>query len=100
MTSVLGSDASSSLLRMIPGVESATLIPCTPLVSAFKGEGELFEVVCYQGKKDSPHSSLFHTPDGVFHTDDIFEQVSPGLYRFRGRKGDWIKTLNGFCDAQ
>jgi hypothetical protein len=59
----------------------------------------LLEVVLPPGKYDSPHPSLFGQDD-LYHTGDLFEEVEPGFYVFRGRTGDWLKTLGGFCDTK
>ncbi|KAJ3506197.1 hypothetical protein NLJ89_g7003 [Agrocybe chaxingu] len=100
MTSQIGTKAIDRLLSLMPGLDAPALIPCQ-LSSNSDGDTDtkLFEMVARPGKKDSPHPSLFKSPDGIYHTEDVLEEVKPGLYRFRGRKGDWIKTLPGFCDA-
>ncbi|PPQ78838.1 hypothetical protein CVT26_011849 [Gymnopilus dilepis] len=103
MTSIVGKNPSDRLLRFIPGVTCAALIPCSVSSNALDapiGREVLFEMVCYPGKQDSPHDTLFTADDVLFHTEDLFEEVTAGLYKFRGRKGDWVKTLNGFCDAK
>ncbi|CAA7266896.1 unnamed protein product [Cyclocybe aegerita] len=100
MTSQIGTEATDRLLSLMPGLDAPALIPCQ-LSSSSEGDTDtkLFEMVARPGKKDSPHPSLFKSPDGLYHTEDVLEEITPGLYRFRGRKGDWIKTLPGFCDA-
>jgi acyl-coenzyme A synthetase/AMP-(fatty) acid ligase len=60
---------------------------------------ELWEMILPAGVPDSPHQSLFSS-DGLYHTGDLFEEVKPGLYKFRGRKDDMLKTLYGFCDTK
>lgn len=83
---------------MIPNT-SAELIPSTDLGDAEEEGRRLLEIVVRSGNVDSPHPLLLSS-DGFYHTGDLFEEVEPGLYIFRGRSGDWIKTLGGFCDAK
>ncbi|KAJ7704927.1 putative amp-CoA ligase [Mycena rosella] len=99
MTSVLGNHRADRLLRLIPG-SSAKMVQ---YFATDDGSGpdapRLLEVVLPSGQRDSPHPSLFGE-DGIYHTGDLFEEVEPGLYAFRGRSGDWLKTLGGFCDTK
>lgn len=83
---------------MIPGL-SAELIPSADLADADDTGRRFLEMVVHSGNLDSPHPSLL-SADGLYHTGDLFEEVEPGYYLFRGRSGDWIKTLGGFCDAK
>ncbi|KAF9027544.1 acetyl-CoA synthetase-like protein [Hymenopellis radicata] len=99
MRSQCGSSPTDRYLRMIPNT-SAEMIPSTDVGDADGGLGRhFFELIVHPGNVDSPHPSLL-SPDGLHHTGDLFEEVEPGLYLFRGRSGDWIKTLGGFCDAK
>ncbi|KAJ7016166.1 putative amp-CoA ligase [Mycena alexandri] len=99
MTSVLGRNPADRLLRFIPGC-SAKMVE---YISRDDGTGvdaaRLWEVVLPPGQNDSPHPSLFGE-DNLYHTGDLFEEVQTGLYAFRGRSGDWLKTLGGFCDTK
>lgn len=104
MTSVLGKDRSSLLLRFLPSVKAQRLIPfrnTTSLTEEDKDESQhdLLEMVSIPGCIDSPHASLF-SEDGLYHSGDLFEEVQKGLYAFRGRTGDFVKTQAGFCDAK
>ncbi|KAF9461626.1 acetyl-CoA synthetase-like protein [Collybia nuda] len=85
-------------LRMIPDT-SAEMIPSTDIHDAGNGGRRFLEIVVRSGYMDSPHPSLI-SPDGFYHTGDLFEEVEPELYLFRGRGGDWVKSLGGFCDAK
>ncbi|KAJ7625660.1 hypothetical protein FB45DRAFT_795845, partial [Roridomyces roridus] len=38
-----------------------------------------------------PHPSIRNRPDGHI-TADLFEELKPGVYCFRGRNDDWIRT--------
>ncbi|KAI0765860.1 acetyl-CoA synthetase-like protein [Trametes elegans] len=48
-----------------------------------------------------PHPSVRNRPDGHV-TGDLFAQVKPGCYVFRGRSDDWIRTGGNpaFCDTK
>ncbi|KAJ7246935.1 putative amp-CoA ligase [Mycena rebaudengoi] len=98
MTSVVGNNPTDRLLRIIPG-SSAQMISHFPEDDSNPDAPRLLEVVLPPGKYDSPHPSLFGQDD-LYHTGDLFEEVEPGFYVFRGRTGDWLKTLGGFCDTK
>ncbi|KAJ6522267.1 hypothetical protein B0H19DRAFT_1224039 [Mycena capillaripes] len=99
MTTVLGSAPEDRLLRLLPGV-SARFIPYSlPDDPNPSTASQLWELIIPSGAPDSPHLSLFSS-DQLYHTGDLFEEVTPGLYRFRGRQGDMLKTLYGFCDTK
>lgn len=91
MTSVTGSSPTSMLFRMIPGL-SLSLAP-------YPNYSNLLELVVKGGEIDSPHPSLL-AQNGIYHTKDLFEEDQPGLYSYRGRANDFVKTSNGFCDAK
>ncbi|KAJ7226281.1 acetyl-CoA synthetase-like protein [Mycena rebaudengoi] len=49
-----------------------------------------------------PHPAVRNRPDGHV-TGDLFEEVQPGYYAFRGRNDDWIRTGPGCswsCDTK
>jgi hypothetical protein len=99
MTTVLGNAPEDRLLRLLPGV-SASFIPYSlPDESNPAPMSQLCEMVVPAGAPDSPHPSLFSS-EQLYHTGDLFEEVKPGLYKFRGRQGDMLKTLYGFCDTK
>ncbi|KAF7336547.1 putative amp-CoA ligase [Mycena sanguinolenta] len=99
MTSVIGSSPADRLLRIIPG-STAKMVPYAPMNDGSGPDASrLLEVVLPPGENDSPHPSLFGK-DNLYHTGDLFEEMEPGLYAFRGRSGDWLKTLGGFCDTK
>src|SRR5882757_7329259 len=60
--------------------------------------GRLLELVVLSDSGDCPDVSLRHA-DGHFHTGDLFTEVEPGKYIYRGRNDDWIKTV-GRCDTK
>ena len=55
---------------------------------------QLLELVVLSDSPDCPDVSLRHA-DGHFHTGDLFAEVEPGKYLFRGRKDDWIIVRTG-----
>ncbi|KAF5356039.1 hypothetical protein D9756_003859 [Leucocoprinus leucothites] len=60
----------------------------------------LLELVILRSSGDCPDVSLRHA-DGDFHTGDLFQEVAPGSYVFRGRDDDWIKSENSLrCDTK
>jgi acyl-CoA synthetase (AMP-forming)/AMP-acid ligase II len=99
MYSLLPKGSSDRSLRLLKSARAAKLIPFAFSEDEDKYSGRLFEMVTMLGELDSPHPS-FCGGDGVYHTGDLFEEVAQGLYTFRGRSGDWIKTMSGFCDAK
>lgn len=61
---------------------------------------QLLELVILKSSGDCPDPSLRHA-DGDFHTGDLFQEVAPGSYVFRGRDDDWIKSENSLrCDTK
>lgn len=60
----------------------------------------MLEFVVLADSGDCPNASL-RASDGHFHTGDLFQEVSPGSYVFRGRDDDWIKTETSLrCDTK
>ncbi|KAG7099318.1 hypothetical protein E1B28_001176 [Marasmius oreades] len=100
LVSVGGSGADANLLRPLEGV-SYSFEPVHPSSEgAHQSTGRIFEFIVRADSRDCPHPTLRHS-DGHFHTGDFFHEVSPGLYVFRGRADDWIKSENSLkCDAK
>jgi len=68
--------------------------------SGHQSTARLLELVIMANSPDCPDESLRHA-DGNFHTGDLFYEVEPGWYTFRGRNDDWIKTENSLrCDTK
>ncbi|RDB17511.1 hypothetical protein Hypma_001208 [Hypsizygus marmoreus] len=68
--------------------------------SGYQSTARLMELVIPKESPDCPHVSLRHS-DGDFHTGDLFQEAAPGLYTFRGRDDDWIKSENSLrCDTK
>ncbi|KAJ7983251.1 acetyl-CoA synthetase-like protein [Mycena polygramma] len=63
--------------------------------------GQLFDLFLPSEADNCPHPSIRNRPDGHI-TGDLFEEVQPGLYCFRGRNDDWIRTGKDlcFCDTK
>ncbi|KAH9848727.1 acetyl-CoA synthetase-like protein [Lenzites betulinus] len=61
----------------------------------------LYEFFVSADSKTCPHPSVRNRPDGHV-TGDLFEEVKPGCYVFRGRSDDWIRTGGNpaFCDTK
>ncbi|KAI0351489.1 acetyl-CoA synthetase-like protein [Trametes cingulata] len=62
---------------------------------------QLYEFHVSADSKTCPHPSVCNRPDGHV-TGDLFEEVKPGCYIFRGRSDDWIRTGGNpaFCDTK
>ncbi|KAF8194081.1 acetyl-CoA synthetase-like protein [Pholiota molesta] len=63
--------------------------------------GNLFDLFIPADAANCPHPSIRNRPDGHI-TGDLFEETSPGMYAFRGRNDDWIRTGKhlSFCDTK
>jgi hypothetical protein len=55
----------------------------------------VLELVIPANSPDCPHPSVRQPGDGQFHTGDLFLEVVPGHYTFRGRMCEWIKGSTG-----
>ena len=61
---------------------------------------QLLELIVLSESPDCPDRSLRHE-DGHYHTGDLFLEVAPGRYVYRGRNDDWIKSENSLrCDTK
>jgi acyl-coenzyme A synthetase/AMP-(fatty) acid ligase len=60
----------------------------------------LKELVILGESADCPDPTL-RGVDGHYHTGDLFQEVMPGRFVFRGRNDDWIKSENSLkCDTK
>ncbi|GBE81642.1 acetyl-CoA synthetase-like protein [Sparassis crispa] len=100
LLSIGGRDSNAHLLRPLEGV-SYRFCPVSDIrASNALDASPLLELVVLSDSGDCPHYSL-RDVDGHFHTRDLFQEVSPGCYVFRGREDDWIKSENGLrCDTK
>ncbi|GJJ14468.1 hypothetical protein Clacol_008732 [Clathrus columnatus] len=65
-----------------------------------KLRNRLVELVVSPSSVDFPHHSLCDAVDGQFHTRDLFEEVEPNGFVYRGRLDDMIKMKFGQkCDT-
>jgi hypothetical protein len=98
LLSLGGFDRNAPLLRPLQGVSYGF----APIVTAsgHQTNTRLLELVILAQSEDCPDVSL-RQADGHFHTGDLFEEVTPGCYLFRGRDDDWIKSENSLrCDTK
>lgn len=99
LSSVPGSGHSANLLLPLDGF-FYRFVPVRQGPSPHHLTTQLLELVITAQSPDCPDESLRH-PDGDFHTGDLFSEIAPGLYTFRGRDDDWIKTETGLrCDTK
>ncbi|KAF8446057.1 hypothetical protein L210DRAFT_3725570 [Boletus edulis BED1] len=98
LLSVGGSGPDAALLRATPNT-SYDFVPIDG-TSGHQSSTQLLELVILADSGDCPDVSLRGT-DGDFHTGDLFQEMSTGLYTFCGRNDDWIKSENSLrCDTR
>ncbi|KAK2461831.1 hypothetical protein APHAL10511_006294 [Amanita phalloides] len=103
LLSIGGKAQDAPFLRPMDGVSYSF----QPIVSCgaerdqgHQSSARMLELVVLADSPDCPDISLRHQ-DGHFHTGDLFVEVAPGSYMFRGRDDDWIKTENSLrCDTK
>ncbi|EIW54786.1 acetyl-CoA synthetase-like protein [Trametes versicolor FP-101664 SS1] len=95
-------DSGESYLRLASGVRCEL----RPLGLGEKDDSsapsrQLYEFFVSAESKTCPHPTIRNRPDGHV-TGDLFEEVKPGCYVFRGRSDDWIRTGGNpaFCDTK
>ncbi|KDQ63630.1 hypothetical protein JAAARDRAFT_120174 [Jaapia argillacea MUCL 33604] len=90
------------LLRPLEGTNYG-FFPTTPSTQTEAGHqstSRMLELVILKESGDCPDEAMRHT-DGHFHTGDLFQEIIPGHYLFRGRDDDWIKSENSLrCDTK
>lgn len=91
-----GPDASSRLLRPLAG-SHVIFLPGANSEDSSHGP-QLYELAVPSGVDECPPAE-FCGADGYYHTKDLFERVDDG-WVYRGRAGDWIKVVSGFCDTK
>lgn len=88
----------TSLSSTSPNTSSSHAPP--PAHTNANSDTNLLELVIRSDSGDCPDPSLRHT-DGHYHTGDLFLEVKPQSYAFRGRDDDWIKSENALrCDTK
>ncbi|TFK76995.1 acetyl-CoA synthetase-like protein [Pluteus cervinus] len=99
MLSVGGKDRHAPLLMPLKEM-SYRFESVTPAEAGHQTNARLMELVILSDSPDCPDTSLRHG-DPHFHTGDLFQEVAPGMYAFRGRDDDWIKTETSLrCDTK
>ncbi|KAF9240881.1 hypothetical protein BU15DRAFT_87455 [Melanogaster broomeanus] len=102
LLSIGGSGRDAALFRAIPGTSYA-FVPIdadSELESSHQSSTQLLELVILADSGDCPDLSL-RSGRGHFHTGDLFQEMAPGSFAFRGRNDDWIKSENSLrCDTK
>jgi hypothetical protein len=99
MKSLGGRTPKAPLLAPIEGT-SYEFRPVNSVEGQHQSTARLLELVVLADSPDCPHVSL-RGPDGNFHTGDLYQEISEGVYLFRGRDDDWIKTETSLrCDTK
>ncbi|KAF9270325.1 acetyl-CoA synthetase-like protein [Marasmius fiardii PR-910] len=100
LISIGGTGTDANLLRALDGMSYSFEPIHSSSEGAHQSTGRMFEFIVCNDSGDCPHPSLRHS-DGNYHTGDLFQEVSPGFYVFRGRDDDWIKSENSLrCDTK
>ncbi|KAH8835174.1 hypothetical protein DL96DRAFT_1666066 [Flagelloscypha sp. PMI_526] len=99
LVNLVGSTECGPLMKSLGG-----RTPKAPLLAPIEGTSYEFRpvnsLVVLADSPDCPHVSLRGT-DGNFHTGDLYQEISEGVYLFRGRDDDWIKTETSLrCDTK
>ncbi|CAH0051820.1 unnamed protein product [Clonostachys solani] len=101
LLSVGGDGPDAALLRPIKGA-TYKFVPIQDHETDGDNAGEkLLELIIPPECHNCPPKSLRNEATGDFHTGDLFVEVMPGKYQFRGRNDDWIKTQSSLrCDTK
>jgi len=93
LTSVIGTEENDMLVRKAAGATTEFVVPKDMELES--SQAQLYEAVVSASSPEAPHHTFIRA-DGYYHTDDLFDQPAPGLYRWRGRTGDFIKQTEGY----
>ena len=95
-----GHHRNPALLQALPGTSYRFVpIDSSEEEGVHQSNAGLHELVILAESPDCP--GVLRSADGDFHTGDLFQQVSPGWYIFRGRDDDWIKSESSLrCDTK
>ncbi|KAG5726095.1 hypothetical protein E4T56_gene1646 [Termitomyces sp. T112] len=100
LLSVGSHERNPSLLHSLDGFSYRFVSTGPDPAIGHQSTARLMELIIPAESPDCPHPSLRHE-DGDFHTGDLFQEASPGLFVFRGRDDDWIKSENSLrCDTK
>ena len=86
-----GHEKNPALLTPLPGTSYRFDPISSNTEAAHQSSAALYELVILSDSPDCPALSL-RSADGHMHTGDLFQEVTPGWYVFRGRDDDWIKS--------
>ncbi|KAJ3800479.1 acetyl-CoA synthetase-like protein [Lentinula aff. detonsa] len=101
LISIGGTGSDATLLRPLEGV-AYRFVPVDSEESeaGHQSTARLLEFIVSSESGDCPDRSLCGS-DSHFRTGDLFQEVTPGRYVFRGRNDDWIKSENSLrCDTK
>lgn len=101
LISVGGKGRTAPLLQPLDGM-CYRFIPISSAApeSGHQSTARLLELVITEDSGDCPDLSL-RQAGGDFHTGDLFQEVAPEMYAFRGRDDDWIKSETSLrCDTK
>jgi acyl-coenzyme A synthetase/AMP-(fatty) acid ligase len=95
-----GHHKNPALLQALPGTSYRFVpIDSSEDESVHQSNAGLHELVILADSPDCP--GVLRHADGDFHTGDLFQEVFPGWYIFRGRDDDWIKSESSLrCDTK
>ncbi|KAJ7482396.1 hypothetical protein B0H11DRAFT_1220041 [Mycena galericulata] len=100
LVSIGGCDSNAGLLRPTDGVAYKFVPIEASSAGGHVSTARLLELIVLAESGDCPDVSLRH-PDGDFHTGDLFQEVTPGIYISEGRDDDWIKSESGLrCNTK
>lgn len=91
----MSSTLTSPYLEVLPNVQAEFIPVQTAIPGDIDGGSEyttLLELHILPTSPDLPIASL-RSETGGWRSGDMFEQVSPGKYIFRGRDDDWVKSF-------
>ncbi|TRM65683.1 hypothetical protein BD626DRAFT_485538 [Schizophyllum amplum] len=106
LVNLLGSTECGAMMRGDDGILRplrGTRYEFVPIDGAvdtgYESSARLLEMVIRGDSPDCPRDR--RAADGHFHTGDLFAQVVPGGYVYRGRDDDWIKSQTSLrCDTR
>ncbi|KAK7691822.1 hypothetical protein QCA50_005226 [Cerrena zonata] len=95
-----GGGQEAHLFRFIEGI-GAKLVPVENSHGSQSGDVVLLEAVVSCDSPIFPGSEFGSPTDGHLYTGDLFEEIKPRRYVYRGRTDDWINMGNGSrCDTK
>ncbi|KAJ7037809.1 acetyl-CoA synthetase-like protein [Mycena alexandri] len=94
-------------MRIISGVE-LEFVPTKQVASSDLTEGDgadespLYDLFIPAYSRNCPHPTVRNRPPNGHIAGDLFQEVRPGRYIFRGRNDDWVRNSKNvaFCDTK